>query len=99
MTRTDDRILMLDGPVTMATAGSLVEDGRSRARDGNLVVDFSSVDECDSAALALLFEWQRTAQASGHVVELKGMPDGLASLAELYGVSELLPAGASAAGF
>ncbi len=86
--------LLLQGAVTMACATALVARGRELARAGDLVVDFSAVDECDSSALALLFDWMRAAQAAGHRVSTRALPPTLASLAALYGVSGLIPAAA-----
>jgi phospholipid transport system transporter-binding protein len=56
----------------------------------NLVVDLSGVSEVDSSALSLLLEWQRTARAAGRVIAFTHLPANLKSLADLYGVSELL---------
>jgi phospholipid transport system transporter-binding protein len=92
MSGSDDAVLAIDGPLTMATVGTWLEQGRTRARAGDLVVDFSSVTAADSAALALLFDWLRVARQAGRSVRQRGMPAGMRSLATLYGVEELLPA-------
>lgn len=84
-----------EGALTMATAQRHLERGRKLARSGNVIIDFSGVAEADSAALALLFDWTRTARAAGHEVLLRALPPGLASIADLYGVAELLPSQAS----
>jgi phospholipid transport system transporter-binding protein len=81
------------GPLTMASAFPILTEGRARALAGDLLVDLSALTEVDSAALALLLDWIRTARSANHRLGVTGMPDGLASLAELYGVSELLPTG------
>lgn len=86
--------LALRGPVTMAGATALVTRGRELARAGDLVVDFSAAGECDSSALALLLDWMRVAGAAGHRVTTRALPPALASLAALYGVSDLIPAAA-----
>lgn len=85
------KVLALTGAVTMESAAGRLAEGRALAKSGALVVDFSGVTESDSAALALLFAWQREAAAAGHAVSVAGLPAGLVSLAGLYGVSELLP--------
>lgn len=87
-----DGVLRVEGALTMATAADWLERGRVCARAGDLVVDFSAVTSADSAALALLFDWIRTARAAGRAVRQAGMPAGMRSLAALYGVDELLPA-------
>ncbi|PKQ07331.1 MAG: hypothetical protein CVT71_01095 [Alphaproteobacteria bacterium HGW-Alphaproteobacteria-10] len=52
---------------------------------------FAAVVEADSAALALLLEWSRRLKARGDTLSVTGMPDGLKSLSELYGLDEVLP--------
>lgn len=79
------------GALTMANAARCLAEGRAAAQEGDLVVDFSQVEEADSAALALLFDWQRVAAASGHDLRVGGLPAGLESLADLYGVADLMP--------
>lgn len=81
------------GPLTMVSALPILTEGRARALAGDLRVDLSALTDVDSAALALLLDWIRTARSANHRLAVTGMPDGLASLAELYGVSELLPTG------
>ena len=86
-----DRVLDLSGALTMQTAGSLLAEGQALAAGGSLVVDFAAVTESDSAALALLLDWMRTCEQAGGQVAVRSLPAGLASLAQLYGVAELLP--------
>lgn len=85
------RRLELDGALTMDTVAARLAEGRALAGEGGFVVDLSAVTECDSAALALLFDWMRAAGRAGAEVAVRGLPAGLLSLAELYGVAELLP--------
>ena len=85
-------VLRLDGALTMSTVGARVEAGRAKAAAGDLEIDLSAVSEADSAALALLFDWMRTARDGRHTLSVTGLPAGLRSLAALYGVDELLPA-------
>ena len=92
MSESDAEVLALDGALTMATVGAWLERGRALARGADLIVDFSAVTEADSAALAVLIDWLRNARAAGMTLRQRGMPEGLRSLAELYGVDELLPA-------
>lgn len=90
-------VLRLEGALTMLTAPAMLEVGRRRAAEADLVVDFSAVTEADSAALALLLDWLRAARAAGHGVSFRALPAGLASLAALYDVDTLLSlSGASA---
>lgn len=63
----------------------------SSALAGNAVhIDASVLTDFDSAALSLLLQARRQAQAKALPFEVSGAPDKLVQLAELYGVAELL---------
>ncbi len=76
--------------ITNANAGELLAAGAAAIAGGELVFDLSGVTEVDTAAVALLLEWQRQAQARGARLDLAGVPGDIASLARLYGVDSLL---------
>ena len=79
------------GPLTMHSAATVLEEGRRLVKAGPLVIDLSAVPAADSAALALILDWLRTAREAGHSVALRALPPGLASLAALYDIDGLLP--------
>jgi phospholipid transport system transporter-binding protein len=56
----------------------------------SVVVDASNLTQFDSAALAVLLECHRMADATGKSFELRHAPPKLAALARLYGVDTLL---------
>ncbi|PWW48559.1 STAS domain-containing protein [Melaminivora alkalimesophila] len=60
---------------------------------GAVVVDASALTTFDSSALAVLLECRRAAARAGRALAVRAMPAGLASLAQLYRVDGLLPAG------
>ncbi|THF61716.1 STAS domain-containing protein [Pseudothauera rhizosphaerae] len=91
MIASEGEVLRLEGPLTMATVAPLLEEGCRAAAAADRVVDLSAVTVADSAALALLFAWLRSARANGRRLVLRGVPAGLQSLAVLYGVDGLLP--------
>ena len=63
-----------------------------------VVVDASNLLHFDSAALAVLLECHRAADAWGKPFELRHAPPKLVALARLYGVDKLLmPVSATAA--
>ncbi|HEY8710294.1 MAG TPA: STAS domain-containing protein, partial [Burkholderiaceae bacterium] len=67
--------------------------------EGTVVVDASNLQQFDSAALAVLLECQRAADAWGKPFALRNPSPKLAALAKLYGVDVLLmPKGADPAG-
>ncbi len=61
-----------------------------------VVVDASNLKRFDSAALAVLLECERAAQAAGKPFHVRQWPDHLLALAHLYGVDALLSANAPA---
>lgn len=78
-------------PLVMANARALLEAGRVALQPGEQIFDFSVVTEADSSALAIMLGWIRAAPASRSTVKFAHIPTGVRSLAELYGVTELLP--------
>lgn len=85
--------LRVTAPMVIANARELLARGQDAlvAAPGLARVDLSAVTEADSSALTLLFAWLRRAQAQGRQLDIVAPPAGLLSLAELYGVSDLLP--------
>jgi len=79
--------LVLEGGLTIGTVSRHLNAGRARLASGPVCVDLSQVTEADSAALALLFDWLRAARQSGNSLSVRGLPAGMRSLAELYGVT------------
>ncbi|MFN3545105.1 MAG: lipid asymmetry maintenance protein MlaB [Thiobacillus sp.] len=82
----------IGGAVTVDTAGALLRDLLPRIAKGVDTLDFSEVESADSAALALVFSALREARKAGRTLTCTGLPASFTTLAELYGVSELLPA-------
>ena len=83
--------LIVKVPLVMANASGLLQAGRSALQPGEQVFDFSAVTEADSSALAVMLGWLRSAALSRSTVKFAHIPAGVRSLAELYGVTELLP--------
>ena len=90
ITREDGR-LGVSGRLTIATVPALFETGLQHLASEDLLVDFSQVEAVDSAAVSMLLGWLRAAQRSQRTLRVTGLPDDLLSLADLYGVTELLP--------
>jgi phospholipid transport system transporter-binding protein len=80
----------LQGPVTVDNVVSLLEQGREQLTSASATIDLSGVTEVDSSALSLLLEWRRDAARNGRAVRFARLPANLQSLAQLYGVTELL---------
>ena len=90
MIRCDDGHCAVDGPLTIANAAQLVEEGRRMFVAERVVVDLKGVTEVDSAGVSLLLEWRRAASGANRQIEFVHLPANLKSLAVLYGVAELL---------
>jgi len=80
------------GAVTVDTVGGLLRELQPQLAQGVDTLDFSGVETLDSAALALVFSAMRQTRQAGRTLVCKGLPASFTTLAELYGVSELLPA-------
>jgi len=91
MTRVEGTRLSVSGPATLATASRLLEETRPVLAAGVTEIDLGEVTDVDSSLLAVIFAWMREARAHGRTLELRRVPQDLASLARLYGVAELLP--------
>ena len=62
-----------------------------------VVADAAALQQFDSSALAVLLECRRHALAAGKRFSVRGAPERLRVLAELYGVAELIPPATAAA--
>jgi phospholipid transport system transporter-binding protein len=86
-------MLLLPASLTARDANDtqrLLLQALKSAPEGAVVVDASNLQHFDSAALAVLLECQRGADAWGKPFALRNAPPKLAALAKLYGVDELL---------
>ncbi len=88
----DDTLCRLQGAVTVENVTELLRELKPHLERGVKLLDLSAVEQVDSAALALIFSSLRQSRAAGHELGLAGLPANIMTLAELYGVSELLPA-------
>ncbi len=76
--------------LTMADAETVVRDGQQAIAAGVSDIDLSRLEHFDSAAIAALLAWRRTAAAQGVSLRIGAAPEGLLSLARVYGVATLL---------
>jgi phospholipid transport system transporter-binding protein len=92
MEPTNDGFL-LSGAVTITTAGQIIDAARDHwPASGASIIDFSGVTEADSAALALIFKWQRDSGRKERKIRCVNIPPNVVALARLYGVEELITA-------
>lgn len=77
--------------MTLTSAKSLLEEGVRLIAGPVSVFDLGTVSEVDSSGLAVVFGWLREAQRQGKTIRIVNLPQNLSSLAQVYGVSDLLP--------
>ncbi len=80
------------GELTSTNAGPVLAAAAALNLPGNGEVDLTDVEGIDSAAVAVLLALKRRAADEGRPLRFVGIPAALASLAELYGVEEILGA-------
>lgn len=85
--------LRVTAPMVMDNARGLLDAGRDAFGDGRgrQVVDLAAVREADSSALAVMLGWLRATEGRGTQVVFANIPGSVRSLAELYGLIDLLP--------
>jgi len=91
MIRCDGDRLVMEGAVTIEEVPGLLTQGLALLDRDETRIDLAGVTTADSSAVALLLEWLRAAQRTGGRVVYLNLDNSLKSLADLYGVTELLP--------
>ena len=80
----------IDGPVTLDNVGDLIAEGTAFEGD-RVIVNLAGVTRADSSVLSLLLEWTRRFTGSGRQIAFANLSHDLQSLADLYGVVDLIP--------
>ena len=93
ISRRGDRYL-IEGPVTLDGVSALLAEGRRSFEGSPVVVDFSGVTEADSSAISLMLEWTRLMHGSNRQIFFDNLGASLVSIANLYGVTDLIPVAA-----
>jgi len=88
--RRDGPRAVVSGPATLANVHALLEEGREQLKAGARTIDLGEVTDLDSSLLAVLLAWQRDARAAQIDLTVEGLPEGLATIARLYGVEAFL---------
>ena len=63
---------------------------KSLAQGGLLVIDCQDLQSFDSSALSMILSMKRQAQAQSVNIQLDAVPEKLASLATVYGLSDVV---------
>ena len=86
----DDGRLLVSGELSMATVPGLLRQAHWQAGDAEICIDLQGVERADSAGVALLVEWQRTARQQQRNIRFQSIPPQMLAIARLSGVDELL---------
>ncbi|MRR50664.1 MAG: STAS domain-containing protein [Rhodocyclaceae bacterium] len=81
----------VSGSMTLPDAAKLFEAGNALLGRAGVVFDLQAVSQIDSSGLAVLFGWERTARRNGNTIRIVNPPQTLLSLADVYGVGDMLP--------
>ena len=71
-------------------AKALLQEGLDAVSRGEDEYDLGTLTQVDSASVAVMLAWQRAAVRSGRRLRFLNVPSNLITLADLYGVMELL---------
>jgi len=82
---------LLSGEILVDNANAVLVESTGLEMSEALQIDFSAVTNTDTSAISLMMEWQRRAIAAKHKISFVNLPEGLESLATLYGVSDFIP--------
>lgn len=87
-------VLKIEGALNLANMPRLLAESSAYSRQATLpdclAIDFSSVTDIDSSAVSLLLHWRRESTRLGKALRYIHLPPNLVSLAELYGVDQLI---------
>jgi phospholipid transport system transporter-binding protein len=83
-----DGIAIIEGDLILDNSTRMLAEGEAAIRAGAGVFDMAGVDKMDSSALSLLLALRRSAQEKS--LKFVNVPASLASLAVLYGISDLV---------
>jgi phospholipid transport system transporter-binding protein len=86
--------LKLEGDLTFPRLPEILAQTEAFTRRPDLPdclsIDLSGVGEVDSSAVALLLRWRREPERLQRRIQFINLPAALASLAALYGVTEIV---------
>ena len=97
MIRREGDRMVVSGALTLANVAAVLGQGNAVIGEGVRNVDLGEVGELDSSALALLLAWLREARRRDRDLVFTNLPQGLTTIARLYGVAELLAASPASA--
>jgi phospholipid transport system transporter-binding protein len=97
MIRREGERMVVSGALTLASVAADLVQGKAAIAEGARTIDLAEAGELDSSALALLLAWLREAKRLNRELAFSNLPQGLTTIARLYGVAELLSASPASA--
>ncbi|VAW53604.1 hypothetical protein MNBD_GAMMA06-244 [hydrothermal vent metagenome] len=85
---------LISGVVDFSTVPGLLRQAKifcaaeKTSDDKKMVIDLSQVEECNSAALALMLEIIKSAQQNNVSIHFKNLPSTLLTIAKAYGIED-----------
>jgi phospholipid transport system transporter-binding protein len=80
-------VYKLAGELSQKNARTALAEGNAAISQGQSDFDLSGLERIDSAAVAVMIEWQRQARKKA-TLQFHALPASLISLIRLYGLSE-----------
>lgn len=88
----DKQIIHVSGELSFATVNSVLSQSNEVfAPAADLNIDLAAVTRSDSAGVALLIDWIRTANRSHKKIVFQNIPAQMLAIASASGFDELLP--------
>jgi len=97
MIRREGECIIVSGALTLGSVAADLAQGKAAIGEGARSVDLAGAGELDSSALALLLAWLREAKRLNRELSFSNLPQGLTTIARLYGVADLLSAAPASA--
>lgn len=80
----------ISGDIVIGAVPALLEASKALSITDNATVDFANVTDVDTSTISLIFEWKRRAQKENQAIKFVNLPANLTTLAQLYGVAEII---------
>ena len=88
-----DHILVVQGDLDVYSVADAIKQGNKliKSKRSIEVIDMCDVKKIDSAGLAFIIEIMKTAKKYKKNIQFKNIPARMHTVAEVYGLSQILP--------
>jgi len=86
-------VLFVQGDLDVYSVGETIRQGTKliKTNDSFKIIDLSQVQRFDSAGLAFVVELMKVAKQENKKIQFKNIPIRLRAVADVYGLSQILP--------